>query len=494
MNTNFSTRMRMSFIPAIASLFFSGVNAQDNAVEVQALTSTVESHLSAMVAGQKDASRFPRSIKEDGSLHTVKSSDWTSGFFPGTLWYTYELTKDERWKELAAKWSKELEKEKLNKTTHDLGFMLYCPFGNGYRLTNDPAYKDILLQGAASLSSRYHAKTKTIRSWDKPGYQFPVIIDNMMNLELLFWATQVSGDSSYYKIAVAHADQTMKNHFRKDNSSYHVVDYDTITGQPVRKITHQGFSDESAWARGQAWGLYGYTVAYRFTHAKRYLQMAEKIASFYLNHPKLPKDKVPYWDFNAPVTSATPRDASAAAIVSAALLELADYSTANKKRYQDAAGMMLKSLSSPAYLAELGTNQHFILKHSTGHLPHKSEIDVPINYADYYFVEALLRYKKVTEKLSASVENPTSKTSTSNPANKTSADVIVYTANPGGIMSAIAAAREGASVLLIEPSAHIGGIVAQGGLCVTDIGNHTTIGGLSKEFMKRPDAGPVGQL
>jgi unsaturated chondroitin disaccharide hydrolase len=488
MKKSLKKRLQMSWIPAVASMFMTGVNAQDNVVELAAVTSTVESHLSSMVAGQKDVSRFPRSIKEDGSLHTVKSSDWTSGFFPGTLWYTYELTKDNKWKELAANWSKALEKEKSNKTTHDLGFMLYCPFGNGYRLTNDPAYKEILLQGAASLSSRYHAKTKTIRSWDKPGYQFPVIIDNMMNLELLFWATQASGDSSYYKIAVAHADQTMRNHFRKDNSSYHVVDYDTITGQPIRKITHQGYSDESAWVRGQAWGLYGYTVAYRFTHAKRYLLMAEKIASFYLNHPKLPKDKVPYWDFNAPVTSATPRDASAAAIVSAALLELADYSTANQKRYRDAAGIMLKSLSSPAYLAELGTNQHFILKHSTGHLPHKSEIDVPINYADYYFVEALLRYKNANKN---EREWPQMNANTNERewprmnANKAAADVIVYTANPGGIMAAIGAAREGASVLLIEPSAHIGGIVAQGGLVVTDIGNHTTIGGLSKEFMKR---------
>ena len=479
------SRIRMSLVPAIASVFISGVNAQDNVINLPVVTRQIESHLSSMVAGQKNMYRFPRSIKEDGSLYAVTSSDWTSGFFPGTLWYTYELTKDSRWKELAVKWSKELEKEKLNKTTHDLGFMLYCPLGNGYRLTNDPAYKEILLQGAASLSSRYHSKTKTIRSWDKPGYQFPVIIDNMMNLELLFWATQVSGDSSYYRIAVSHADQTLKHHFRADNSSYHVVDYDTLSGQPARKITHQGYSDASAWARGQAWGLYGYTVAYRFTRAKRYLKMAEKIASFYLNHPGLPADKVPYWDFNAPVTKETPRDASAAAVVSAALLELADYSDVYQKRYREAAGMMLKSLSSPAYLAELGTNQNFILKHSTGHFPHKSEIDVPINYADYYFLEALLRYKRIAADRSASAADVSKNTEVNKERRKMSADVIVYTANPGGIMSAVAAAREGASVLLIEATDHIGGIVAQGGLCVTDIGNHTTIGGLSRDFMNR---------
>lgn len=485
MKKNLKKRIRMRLMQAFALVLMTGASAQDQAVKVTAVMATVEAHLSSMVETQEDVSRFPRSVKEDGSLHTVKSSDWTSGFFPGTLWYTYELTKDARWKEAAAKWSKELEKEKFNKSTHDLGFMLYCPLGNAYRLTNDPAYKEILLQGAASLSSRYHTKTKTIKSWDKPGYQFPVIIDNMMNLELLFWATQVSGDSSYYKIAVAHADQTLKHHFRADNSSYHVVDYDTMTGQPLRKITHQGYNDASAWARGQAWGLYGYTVAYRFTHAKRYLRMAEKIASFYLNHPRLPKDKIPYWDFNAPVTSSTPRDASAAAIVSAALLELADYSTAHQQRYREAAGMMLKSLSSPAYLAGPGTNQNFILKHSTGHLPHKSEIDVPINYADYYFVEALLRYKKTTGTLPVSGTVSPKAANTDKGTTKTYADVIVYTANPGGIMSAIAAAREGVSVLLIEPSAHVGGIVAQGGLCVTDIGNHSTIGGLSREFMSR---------
>ncbi len=354
--------------------------------------SIAREHLENRLKNYFDTLRFPRTTKAD-TLVAVGSRDWTSGFYSGILWQMYDYTKDKKWEQAARKWTRGLEKEKYNTNTHDLGFMLYCSFGNGLRLTNDPDYKAILLQGAKSLSTRFNAKTGVIKSWDHGKGKYPVIIDNMMNLEFLFWATKVSGDSSFYKIAVTHANTTMKNHFRPDNSSYHVLNYDTTTGKVISKITHQGYADESAWARGQAWGLYGYTMSYRETKDKKYLDQAVKIAEFFLNHPNLPKDKVPYWDFNAPDIPNTQHDASAAAIAASGLLELGGY-VKDGKKYIQSAEQILTSLSSPAYLAKLNTNRDFILMHSVGHKPAKSEIDVPIIYADYYYVEALLRYDR----------------------------------------------------------------------------------------------------
>jgi unsaturated chondroitin disaccharide hydrolase len=351
--------------------------------------------LDQRLAHYQDTSRFPRSVKAD-TLVAVPSRDWTSGFYSGSLWYMYDFTKDKKWEQAARKWTAGLEKEKYNTHTHDLGFMLYCSFGNGLRLTGDPAYKEILLQGAKSLSKRFNPVTGVIKSWDHGKWQFPVIIDNMMNLELLFWATKVSGDSSFYKIAVSHANTTLKNHFRPDNSSYHVLNYDTLTGDVIEKITAQGYANESAWARGQAWGMYGYTVAYRETKDKRYLDQAVKIADFFLKHPNLPKDKVPYWDFNAPNIPNEERDASAAAIMASGLLELSVH--ANRKDFKTSAEEILASLSTPAYLASTGSNHDFILMHSVGHKPAKSEIDVPIIYADYYYIEGLLRYRNMNAK------------------------------------------------------------------------------------------------
>jgi unsaturated chondroitin disaccharide hydrolase len=353
-------------------------------------------HLAQRLQHFKDTLRFPRTMRAD-TLVTVPSRDWTSGFYAGNLWLMYEYTKDKKWEQAARKWTAGMEKEKYNTHTHDLGFMLGCSFGNGLRLTNDPAYKDVLLQGARSLITRFNPNTGVIKSWDHAKGQYLVIIDNMMNLELLFWATKVTGDSSFYKIAVTHALTTMKNHFRPDNSSYHVLKYDTITGQVLSKKTAQGYADESAWARGQAWGLYGYTVTYRETQDKRFLDQAVKIADFFINHPNLPKDKVPYWDFNAPNIPNEERDASAAAIAASGLLELRGY-VKNGNEYQRVAEQMLRSLSTPAYLARPGTNADFILMHSTGHKPAKSEIDVPIIYADYYYIEGLLRYNRLMKK------------------------------------------------------------------------------------------------
>jgi unsaturated chondroitin disaccharide hydrolase len=361
----------------------------------------IQSHLWNSVSSLKDTLRFPRTTSPDGKLKTVPSNDWTSAFYAGNLWYMYDLTKDKKWELAARRWTAGLEKEKYNTHTHDLGFMLYCSFGNGLRLTNDPAYKQILIQGAKSLSTRFNKKAGVIRSWDHGKWKFPVIIDNMMNLEFLFWATRVTGDSSFYDIAVTHANTTLKNHFRADNSSYHVIDYDTLTGAVIAKATAQGYADESAWARGQAWGLYGYTVTYRETKDIRYLDQAVKIAEFFLNHPNLPKDKVPYWDFNALNITSEERDASAAAIAASGLLELSGY-VKNGDKYKKAAEDMLISLSSPAYLAAVGTNNNFILMHSVGHKPAKSEIDVPIVYADYYYIEALIRYDRMKQKGSKS--------------------------------------------------------------------------------------------
>jgi len=214
-----------------------------------------------------------------------------------------------------------------------------------------------------------------------------------MNLELLFWATHETGDSSFYKIAVTHANTTMKNHFRPDYSSYHVVNYNAATGAVQQRRTAQGAADSSAWARGQAWGLYGYTVMYRETKDPRYLEQANHIAAFLLHHPNLPADKIPYWDFNAPGIPHVLRDASAAAVMASALLELSRYTGKEQSRlYYTTATVLLQGLTSARYKAAPGTNGGFLLLHSVGHMPAKTEIDVPLSYADYYYVEAMKRY------------------------------------------------------------------------------------------------------
>ena len=344
------------------------------------------------------ANRFPKTyyVQKD-SMETSGSGWWCSGFYPGTLLYLYEQTKDQSLLSEADRILKVLEKEKNNKTTHDLGFMMYCSFGNAQHIAPKPEYKDILLASAKSLSSRFNPKVGCIKSWDSKPSDFLVIIDNMMNLELLFWATQVSGDSSFYKIAVTHANTTMKNYFRPDHSSYHVVNYDPETGAVKQKRTAQGYADESAWARGQAWGLYGFTVMYRETKDRKYLDQADLIAHFILHHPNLPADKIPYWDFNAPDIPNALRDASAAAIISSALIELSGYVNEQKKKeYLSVAETILKNLSAAPYKAEAGTNGGFILQHCVGHMPNKTEVDVPLTYADYYFVEAMKRYKELS--------------------------------------------------------------------------------------------------
>jgi rhamnogalacturonyl hydrolase YesR len=329
-------------------------------------------------------------------LVTSDTKWWCSGFYPGTLWMIYDATKDVAIKEEAVKRLGILESTKYYTGNHDLGFMMYCSFGTAYDITKDPAYKEVVFTAAKSLTTRYRPSIQSIQSWDSSAiFKCPVIIDNMMNLELLEWVSQNGGDAKYAEVAVNHANSTLKNHFRADNSSYHVLDYDLKSGTVSRKVTHQGYADESAWARGQSWGLYGFTVMYRFTKDAKYLDQAKKIAAFLLHHPNLPKDKIPYWDFNAPDIPNAKRDASAGSILASALLELAQYTKGKEaKEYVETAETILQSLSSPVYRAQLGTNGGFLLEHSVGHLPGNSEIDVPLTYADYYFIEALIRYKK----------------------------------------------------------------------------------------------------
>ena len=339
---------------------------------------------------------FPKTYYPQTNKYGFSNSGWwCSGFYPGTLLYLYEQSKEEWQNKEALRILELLKKEQFNTGTHDLGFMMYCSFGNANRIEPKPEYKQILLNSAKSLSTRFNTTTGCIKSWDsKNPNDFLVIIDNMMNLELLFWATRATGDSSFYKIAVTHANTTIKNHFRPDYSSYHVINYNKETGAVQEKKTAQGFANESAWARGQAWGLYGFTVMYRETKDKKYLDQANRIAHFILSNPNLPADKIPYWDFNAPGIPNVLRDASAAAIMASALIELSGYAgSAKSKKYMQVVETILRSLSSTRYKVVNGANGGFIIQHCVGHLPAKSEVDVPLTYADYYFVEAMKRYK-----------------------------------------------------------------------------------------------------
>lgn len=338
----------------------------------------------------------PRNSEPDGTLNLVPSKDWTSGFFPGELWFLYEYTQNNFWKKKAQQHTDILEKEKMNGSTHDMGFKVYCSFGNGYRLTQDEHYKEVLLQSARTLATRFKPAAGIIRSWDHSTAKWvcPVIIDNMMNLELLFWATKESKDSTFYRIAVDHAKTTMKHHFRPDFSSYHVIDYDTITGQVLKKNTHQGFANESAWSRGQAWALYGYTMCYRETRLPEFLEQAQNIEKYLFTHPNMPEDLIPYWDFDAPGIPDEPRDVSAATVIASALYELSLYDPEKGERYRSNADKIIENLTKH-YRATLKKDNGFLLLHSTGTKPTNTEVDVPIVYADYYFIEALMRKNKL---------------------------------------------------------------------------------------------------
>ncbi|MDT0648002.1 glycoside hydrolase family 88 protein [Zunongwangia sp. F260] len=372
----------------------SGTNREEETAQPKA-SSLLEARYQKLLEYEVDSTAYPQSMSMNiGEIVKTGSNSWISGFFPGNLWQLYELTGNEKFKSRAVNWTAFLEKEKMNNTTHDIGFVLMGSFGKGLEIEEKEEYKDILIQGARTLSTRFNEKVGALRSWDfnKEVWEYPVIIDNMMNLELLFEATKLSNDSSFHQIAVKHANTTLKNHFREDHSAYHLVVYDTISGAVKEKITHQGFNDESSWARGHAWAVYGYTMSYRYTQDTAYLKQATAMADYFINHESLPEDGIPYWDFKDPQIPDAPRDVSAATIMASALFELSSY--AENEDYQKYSEKVLNSLHSEKYILSEDVQGPFILKHSTGHWPHKKEIDEPIIYADYYFLEAKLREKK----------------------------------------------------------------------------------------------------
>lgn len=355
-------------------------------------------HLDAMYLAVKKTDQLPRSIER--GLKPI--SDWTSGFYPGSLWLTYAYSKNELLLEKAKFATQLVEDEKYNTKDHDIGFRIYCSFGQGYKLTKSEDYKNVLIQAAESAITRYDPKVKAIMSWEpqpERDWQFPVIIDNMINLELLFAATTFTGDSKFYDIAVNHANTTLKYQYRKDFSCSHVIDFDSITGDFRKRDWNNGNNDPetAAWSRGQSWGLYGFAMTYKETRDKKYLEHAENIADFIINHPNMPKDMVPYWDYNAPEIP-TLRDASAAAIMASSFMELAVLSKTNGRKYFRIGEKILKSLSSPTYFAEPGTNGNFLIKHATGNFLKNSELDGTLSYADYYFLEALTQYSKIKNK------------------------------------------------------------------------------------------------
>lgn len=334
------------------------------------------------------------SLSEYLSVRYGDYSDWTSGFFPGSLWLAYELTGRDDLRQRATEFTNQLLPVSYMTTTHDLGFMVGCSYGNALRLAPNDSIKEVIVRTADNLISRFDPAIGCIRSWDFGTWNFPVIIDNMMNLQLLFTASKLTGDQKYTDIAVRHADKTLACHFRPDFTSFHVVSY-TPDGGIEWQGTFQGKADSSSWARGQAWAVYGFTDCYRETRREEYLRRALDVADMIMGRNQT-ADLVPLWDFDARTDIDSPRDASAGAIIASALLELSTLlPEVDAPKYRDYAKSILASLCSEQYLAAPGTNGGFLLKHSTGSLPHGSEIDTPLSYADYYFLEALCRLRRI---------------------------------------------------------------------------------------------------
>jgi rhamnogalacturonyl hydrolase YesR len=392
----------ISLFAAMLSGCYGKKNAPDDFLTISIQNAEKHYTLQTSLIEESGKALLPRTFNHNQIVY-VSSQNWTSGFFPGSLWNLYRLTKNEKWMQLAEKYTGVLENIRYLTTTHDIGFMIGCSYLNGYRIRPNEAYRKVIIEAARSLSTRFRPNAGIIQSWDTDkgwiatrGWMCPVIIDNMMNLELLFEASALSGDSTFYRIAVSHADKTMENHFRSNYSSYHVVDYHPETGEVRSRETAQGYSHESAWARGQAWAIYGFTICYRHTRDVKYLELAKNIYNFIFTNENLPVDLIPYWDYDVLNKPNEPRDASAAAITASALYEIASYVPENRK-YRETADKILETLASPAYAARPGTNGNFILMHCVGSIPHKEEIDAPLNYADYYFLEAIIRSRKTNE-------------------------------------------------------------------------------------------------
>lgn len=354
----------------------------------------MDNNLDSAAVSNPGVAIYPRSINKEGALWTSNYKWWCSGFYPGSMWYVYEYTGDEKIKELALKYQAGLEPLRFRKDDHDIGFQLMCSYGNCLRLTEDQTCVPVLIDGANSLASRFDPEVGCTRSWSFGKWSFPVIVDNMMNMELLLKAAELGGSDSLKNVALAHARTTMKNHFRDDKSCFHLVDYNPETGEVAGKQTVQGLADDSAWARGQAWGLYGFTMVYRFCKEQDILDHAIAIAEYLL--PRLPEDSVPFWDYDSAEIPNDVRDASAAAIMASGLIELSQYVDAEKaERYLATAEKMLRTLASEEYLCAEGEDYGFLLKHSTGNKNTDSEVDVPLTYADYYFLEALIRWSRL---------------------------------------------------------------------------------------------------
>lgn len=342
---------------------------------------------------------LPRTLHPDGTPRNSNTiSWWCSGFYPGSLWYVYEYSGDPEIKALAEKYTHYLDTIVRARTHHDIGFQVNSSFGNAYRLTGDKQYLPVMEAAAAKLARRFSPITGTTKSWEtNKKWVYPVIIDNMMNMELLEVASKLFSCDSLNQIALTHARTTIKNHFRDDYTTFHLVDYNPENGEVVKRCTVQGYADDSAWSRGQAWALYGYTMMARETGEADMLAQAEGIADMLL--ARLPEDGVPYWDFNAPDIPNALRDASAGAIMASAFLDLSGI-TADAARAKACVAMaekILRTLSGEEYLAKVGENGNFLLKHSVGSLPANSEVDVPLTYADYYYLEAMVRLLKLSK-------------------------------------------------------------------------------------------------
>ena len=371
----------------------SGINSTTKNTSAAA-DNLLETRYKMLLAYPVDSMSMPRSMNiKTNAIKKVPSRDWTSGFFAGNLWQLYRLTGNSEYKKQAEKWTPFSKKESVNRNSHDVGFKVYCAYGEALKVENKQEYKDLIIKGAETLCTRFDAKVGAIRSWDfnKEIWDYPVIIDNMMNLELLFEATKLSGNKKYQDIAIQHANTTLKNQFRDDNSCYHVIDYNPTTGAVRKKTTLQGYNDDSVWARGQGWAVYGFTMSYRYTKDPAYLKQAEATAKFFMNDKNLPEDAIPYWDFRDPAIPNSARDVSAATVMASALYELYGYT--KNKSYLAFADKIIASLQSDKYILDPKINAPFIFDHSTGNWPKHDEIDEPIIYADYYFLEALLRKK-----------------------------------------------------------------------------------------------------
>jgi len=349
-----------------------------------------------------EADSFPRNIYPGHTKwNKVNIYDWTSGFWPGVLWFAYEASGDPVILAKARMFTDPLRGVlSIPVDNHDLGFMLNCSFGNGFRLTLDSAYHKFLLIAADSLATLYNPKVGTMLSWpamrQKMSWPHNTIIDNLINLELLFWASKNGGEQRFYDMAVKHAETCLHTLIRPDYTTFHVAFFDTIDGHFIKGVTHQGYADSSMWARGQAWGIYGFSLCYRETGKPVFLETAQKMADVFIE--RLPEDGMPFWDFDDPAIPNAPKDASAAAVAASGMLELSGFvkDKVAKAKYKNAALGLLAKLSTPEYLSG-EKNQAFLL-HSTGHKPNNSEVDASIIYADYYYLEALLRLKKMEKK------------------------------------------------------------------------------------------------